>query len=124
VSEKPDPLKTVAARDGRRPPEAYRFLFEGLEHTLKKLQRRGHVTGRELSEGLRDKAVEEFGGLARLVLERWGIAKTEDFGEMVFNLVEAGLLGKTEQDRLEDFRNVFDFEDAFPFVTRTAIRKP
>lgn len=104
-------------------PEAFVFVQEGLQHTLKLIHGdrdrddlfpgERHVSGRELCFGLRDLAVHQFGGLARLVLEKWGIRSTLDFGRVVFLLVEAGLLRKTEDDRLDDFRGVFHFADAF-----------
>ena len=109
-----DLLRDLVARDPRYRPDAYRFVFEALDYTLKHLGRKaGHVSGRELLEGLRDCALEQFGGLAGLVFEQWGVRATQDFGEIVFNLVEAGLMGKTETDSREDFRDVYDFRDVF-----------
>jgi uncharacterized repeat protein (TIGR04138 family) len=116
MTEKPDPLVELARKDPRYESEGYRFLFEALAFTLARLGRHGHITGRELAEGIRDKAIEEFGGLARMVLDRWGIRRTDDFGEMVFALVEAGLMGKTESDSKDDFHDVYDFESAFPLT--------
>ena len=106
----------IAQKDGRYAADAYAFVFEGLEYTLRHLGRDGHITGKELAEGIRDKAIEEFGGLARMVFDRWGVRKTDDFGEMVFNLVNAGLMGKTESDSIDDFRDVYDFAAAFPLT--------
>ncbi len=109
-----DLLRDLVARDGRYRPDAYRFVFEGLDYTLRSLGRKGgHVSGRELLEGIRDCALDQFGGLAGLVFEQWGIRCTGDFGEIVFNLVEAGLMGKTESDSREDFRDVYEFRDVF-----------
>jgi uncharacterized repeat protein (TIGR04138 family) len=109
-----DLLRDLVARDPRYRPDAYRFVFEALDYTLKSIGRQaGHVSGRELLEGIRDCALEQFGGLAGLVLDQWGVRATQDFGEIVFNLVEAGLMGKTETDSREDFRNVYDFRDVF-----------
>ncbi|MDD5269749.1 MAG: hypothetical protein PHE80_01005, partial [Candidatus Omnitrophica bacterium] len=71
-----------------------------------------HVNGRELSEGLREYAIDQFGPLARTVLESWGVTKTEDFGNIVFNLIKAKLLSKTEEDSIEDFMDVFEFKKA------------
>ncbi|MBI4566622.1 MAG: hypothetical protein HY716_18245 [Planctomycetes bacterium] len=111
-----DVLREITVRDGRYSIDAYGFIFEALEYTLKRQGRpSGHVSGRELLEGIRDYALEQFGGLASLVFECWGVHATDDFGEIVFNLVEAGLMGKTENDRREDFRNIYDFGDAFRF---------
>ena len=84
-----------------------------LDFTTKKLERKGHVSGQELLEGIRDYALELFGPMARTVLEYWGIKNTRDFGEIVFNMIDAGLLGKAEQDSREDFENVYDFKAVF-----------
>lgn len=72
-----------------------------------------HVSGQQLCVGLRDFAIVQFGALARTVLERWGVRKTEDFGKIVFAMIDAGLMRKTDEDTLEDFRDVYEFEEAF-----------
>ena len=72
-----------------------------------------HVTGQELSEGIKQFAMEKFGYMTRIVLEQWGITKSGDFGEIVFNLVDSGLMGKTETDTLEDFKDLYDFYSEF-----------
>jgi uncharacterized repeat protein (TIGR04138 family) len=106
-------LLTILNKDKRYDPEAYSFIMTSLDYTMKKLKRKGHVTGQELSEGVKDYCLDQFGPLARLVLEKWGIKSTNDFGEIVFNLINSGLLGKTEEDRKEDFHNRYDFKEAF-----------
>lgn len=106
-------LERVAETDARYKIEAYVFVINALEYTLRKLGRQGHVSGRELLEGLKDLAKERFGPTAKMVLEHWGLAKTDDVGEIVFNLVEAKVLGKTDEDSREDFRDVYDFGDVF-----------
>jgi len=107
----------------RFPPAAYVFVQEGLRQTSDRvyaidddLEGDGsrHVTGQELCVGLRDYAVGEFGPLAITVLNSWGIRKTRDFGSIVFTMVEAGLLRKTDDDSLDDFVDVFEFDEAFP----------
>jgi uncharacterized repeat protein (TIGR04138 family) len=108
-----DKLRKVVEGDGRFHVNAYRFVYEALEFTLKSLDRKGHVTGRELLEGIRDCALEQFGGLAPMVFENWGVRKTADFGSIVFNLVEANLMGRSESDTLADFTDVYDFREAF-----------
>jgi len=77
-----------------------------------------HVSGQELLDGIRKYALQEYGPLSRTVLAQWGITTTDDFGQMVFNLVQKGILGKTEQDKIEDFKNGYDFNVAFrkPFL--------
>lgn len=72
-----------------------------------------HVTGQELCEAIRRYALEQYGLLARSVLEHWGVTNTGDFGEIVFNLIDIGQMRKTESDRREDFQDVFDFESGF-----------
>ena len=106
-------LLKILDKDKRYDPEAYSFIMKSLDYTIKKLKRKGHVTGQELSMGIKDYAMEQFGPMARLVLEKWGIKSTGDFGEIVFNLINSGLLGKTEEDRREDFHNRYDFKEAF-----------
>jgi len=103
----------VARRHGRYDAEAYRFIFEALDYLIRKMDRRRHVTGAELSRGVRDLAVERFGFLARTVLESWGVTRTADFGEMVYHLIEDGVMSKTDEDKKSDFDNVYDFHEAF-----------
>ena len=93
--------------------EAYSFVMAALHHTVSKLPKARHVTGQELLHGIRNYAMDQFGPLARTVLNYWGIKKTEDFGKIVFALVEVGILRKQPEDQIEDFKNVFDFKEAF-----------
>jgi uncharacterized repeat protein (TIGR04138 family) len=99
--------------DPRYPFQAYIFLHEALEYTVRRLQRKGHVTGQELSHGIREYAIEQFGMMARTVLETWGIHRTDDFGEMVYSLIDHGMWRKTETDSKDDFRGVYRFDEAF-----------
>lgn len=92
---------------------AYLFVLSGLHYTLERLGESRHITGRELTEGCRDLALERYGPMARSVLEYWGIGSTRDVGEIVFALVECGILVKQDNDRLGDFEAVYDFADAF-----------
>jgi uncharacterized repeat protein (TIGR04138 family) len=117
-------LWEVVRRDRRYAYEAYAFLFGALAHTQRLLGRvppeeeaidpgpQYHLTGRELLDGVRDLALKEFGLMARVVFRRWGINRTGDFGEIVFNLVDAGLMSKTEQDCREDFQDLYDLDKA------------
>jgi len=111
-------FRNLLAADKRFDAEAYNFIYEALDWTLKHIVRsegRGsqHVSGKELLEGIRQFAIEQFGCLARTVLESWGVNSTDDFGEIVFNLVEHDLMGKQESDSKEDFRSMYDFSEAF-----------
>jgi uncharacterized repeat protein (TIGR04138 family) len=119
-------LADVARRDGRYAYEAYEFVFQALHHAQKMLGREPpedktgkqnpesqyHVSGPELLEGVRDLALREFGLMARTVMHLWGIRGTADFGEIVFNLIEAGFMSQTSEDRREDFHNVYDLDAA------------
>jgi uncharacterized repeat protein (TIGR04138 family) len=104
------------------PPEAYQFVREGLAHTVQRQHGQPeslieddsrHVSGQQLCMGIRDYAIEQYGKLAGTVLRHWGLRKTDDFGRIVFAMVDAGLMRTTDEDRLEDFENVFDFDEAF-----------
>jgi len=112
-------VERIARLDERYEVEAYFFVLEGLEYTQKKLKRTGkskqerHVSGQELCEGLRGMAVKQFGPLARIVFRQWGLSKTRDFGEIVYSLVQNDLLGKTDSDSIEDFTDVYDFDETF-----------
>jgi uncharacterized repeat protein (TIGR04138 family) len=106
-------LARVLVRDDRFRREAYRFVQEGLEYTMRRRGRRGHVSPRELTLGLRDLARERFGLMARTVLNQWGVRHTIDFGEIVFNLIEEEIMSKQESDSRADFEEIYDFEEAF-----------
>ncbi len=118
-------LQLIEAKDPRYHREAYLFVREGLDYTQKNIARdaRGrvrHVSGQELLEGIREYALQQFGPMAMTVLEEWGVRECKDFGEIVFNMVETGLLAKTEKDSRADFEPGYDFADAFrkPFLPR------
>jgi uncharacterized repeat protein (TIGR04138 family) len=93
--------------------KAYLFLLSALHHVMEGLGEKRHISGQELAGGVRELALERYGPMARTVLEHWGIHATEDLGDIVFALVECGILIKQDDDRKEDFRDVFDFEEAF-----------
>ena len=106
-------LALIIEKDPRYKPDAYEFVMQGLWHTQKKLKKPGHVSGRELAEGIRQYALQEYGPLAKAVFDHWGVKCTADFGEMVFLMVEQGIMGKTDDDTRDDFKDVYDFEEAF-----------
>jgi uncharacterized repeat protein (TIGR04138 family) len=118
-------LELILAKDPRYRRDAYLFVRDALDHTQKaatRERREGfHVTGQELLTGIRDYTLAQFGPMAITVLEEWGITRCEDFGEIVFNVVEAGLFSKTDTDSREDFQGGYDFEDAFrkPFLPKS-----
>ncbi|HEX3817948.1 MAG TPA: Minf_1886 family protein [Chthoniobacterales bacterium] len=123
-------LDSIVANDARYSRDAYVFLRDALDYTTKQQKKtRGsglrHVAGPELLEGVRLYALKEFGPMALTVFSYWGINRCEDIGQMVFNLIGAGIFGKTEQDSIEDFKSVYTFEDAFvkPFQPVPAAKK-
>ena len=93
--------------------EAYSFVLDALHYTVGKLPAPRHVSGPELLVGVREYALDQFGPMARTVLNHWGVHETLDIGKIVFAMVEAGLMRKEERDLLEDFKNGYDFKQAF-----------
>ena len=117
-------LEKIIAKDRRYTREAYLFVREALDYTQKVIGKPPkddaprHVSGKQLLAGIRDYALQQYGPMTMSVLNEFGIHRCEDFGEIVFNMVENSLLAKTEQDSREDFKGGYNFEDAFrkPFV--------
>ena len=115
-------LEALVHQDTRYAYEAYEFVFAALAHTLammgktqgdeSKAEEGFHVSGQQLLGGVRDLAQHEFGLMARTVFRLWGIDHTSDFGEIVFNLIEAGLMNKTDRDDRADFADVYDLDEA------------
>ncbi len=117
-----DPIPAFAAKDGRYSPQAFYFLLQSLDHTFQRIGERRHVSGRELLDGIRDLAEKAFGFLAKTVFETWGVRDTEDWGRLVFLMVESKVLSRTEQDRIEDFQGAYDFGQAFEAAYQIPIR--
>jgi uncharacterized repeat protein (TIGR04138 family) len=120
-------LESIVANDPRYQRDGYIFLRDALDFTTKQQKKtKGvsvrHVSGPELLDGVRQYAIKEFGPMVMTVFDNWGIRSCEDVGRMVFNLIGAGVFGKTEQDSIEDFKNVYNFEEAFvrPFAPTKA----
>jgi uncharacterized repeat protein (TIGR04138 family) len=114
-------VKKITAADPRYPEEAYYFVREALDFTrrggrLKKDNR--DVGGKELLDGIRRYALETYGAMTIMVLAEWGVRSCEDFGEIVFNMIAHNCEGKSDGDKREDFKNGYDFIDAFqkPFL--------
>lgn len=107
---------------------AYLFILSGLQHTLEGIGKPRHVTGKELAEGCRELALDRFGPLARSVLGFWGVESTRDLGEVVFALVECGVLVAQEGDTISDFEALYDFETAFeadyPWIAPASVSGP
>ena len=115
-------VDAILAKDNRYTREAYFFVRESLDVAQKRFakaggksakDKRAHVSGQQLLEAIRAHALEQFGPLTLMVLEEWGVRRCEDFGELVFNMVESSLLGKTENDSRDDFKGGYDFFQAF-----------
>jgi uncharacterized repeat protein (TIGR04138 family) len=124
-------LDSIVASDARYQREAYVFLRDALDFTTKQQKKvKGasvrHVAGPELLEGVRQYALKEFGPMAVSVFSFWGITRCEDIGQMVFNLIAAGIFGKTDEDSMDDFKAVYDFGEAFvkPFKPQTLAPDP
>lgn len=100
-------------KDSRYHPDSYEFVMEALHFTQRKFKKEKHVTGPELLQGIKQVLLRKFGPLTRTVLKYWGIKQTEDFGNIVFNLVEYRILSKNEQDHYESFKNAYDFDEVF-----------
>jgi uncharacterized repeat protein (TIGR04138 family) len=110
------------ARSTKYPPDAFLFVQRGLDYTSRRIHGESapdaqpatrHVSGQQLCHGLRDYALAQYGMLARTVLRHWHVNQSEDFGAIVFAMIEAGLMHKTAEDSVEDFAGVYDFEEAF-----------
>jgi uncharacterized repeat protein (TIGR04138 family) len=106
-------MDRIRLKERRYDERAYLFVLAALEYCQQKLPERRHITGQELAEGCRDLALERFGVMSRLVLEHWGIRQTGDIGQIVFTLVDLGMLLSQPTDTKQDFEGVFDFERAF-----------
>ena len=117
MGRQPDLVKQILDADPRYDWEAYRFVREALAYAHDVLKMEGrverHLTGQMLCEAIRIYAVEQYGYMAKVVLKNWGVKKTGDFGEIVYNLIDAGLMKKSKQDRREDFDEVYDFDQVF-----------
>lgn len=121
-------VELICKEDPRFDPKAYTFTRHGLDHAVKELKKRDldraqrslHVSGPELLDGLRAYALDQFGPLAITVLNGWGIRACTDFGDIVFSLIEYNVFSKTDNDRREDFSDIYSFEDAFvkPFLPK------
>jgi uncharacterized repeat protein (TIGR04138 family) len=125
----------IRKEDSRYDKRAYSFVRSGLDYAVCEMQKRDrarasqsrHITGQELLDGLRVYSLDQFGPLTRTVLESWGVSRCEDFGEIVFNLIEYGILSKTDEDKKEDFASTYTFTAAFeePFLpAKRRVRRP
>jgi uncharacterized repeat protein (TIGR04138 family) len=116
-------VEEIFEKDPRYKEDAYVFVMEALAYTQKKFKRSKHVKGEELLLGMKELLLNKFGPMTMTVLEYWGIKSTEDFGNIVFNLVENKILSKTEDDNIEEFKNGYNFEEVFDSGYRKQLAK-
>ncbi|MCK4883099.1 MAG: hypothetical protein KAS92_08745 [Candidatus Omnitrophica bacterium] len=116
-------IEDIYEKDCRYREDSYVFVMEALAYTQKKFKRSKHVKGEEMLKGMRELLLNKFGPMTMTVLEHWGIKNTEDFGNIVFNLVENQVLSKTEDDNIEEFRNGYNFEEVFDSGYRKQLAK-
>jgi len=115
-------VKEIYTLDPRFNPDSYHFLKEALDYTvsaiIEKEKKPRHVNGAELMHGFRDFALKEFGPMTKPLLKEWGITKTRDVGDMVFNLIQVEIFSKEEGDSPSDFDRIYSFKEAFetPFL--------
>ena len=109
--------------DPRYKSDAYEFLMEALAYTQRRYKRYKHVSGEELLEGIKQLLMHKFGPLTLLVLNHWGIKSTEDFGNIVFNLVDNKILSKDSEDNIDSFQNGYDFNEVFDRGYRKQLEK-
>jgi uncharacterized repeat protein (TIGR04138 family) len=124
-------VDSVVTKHARFDRESYFFLKEALDFTANQLKKgrstgSGHVTGQQLLEGIRQFALKQFGPMVPTVFGYWNIHRCEDFGAMVYHLIEAGIFGKSDRDSVEDFKGGYSFHDAFvlPFLPSTPAQEP
>ena len=129
-------LEAIVTKDPRFHRDAYLFVRDALDHTRKLVEKQvqegrireaigHHVTGQELLAGIREYALMQFGPMVITVFEEWGVKNCQDFGEIVFNMVEIGLLARTDKDSREDFQKGYDFDAAFrtPFLPQGKLKQ-
>ena len=105
-------LARIRKRERRYHERGFLFVLAAIEFLQERLPQRRHVSGSELAWACRDLALQQYGLTARAVLAHWGITATKDFGQIVYALVDVGLLSTQPGDRLEDFEEVYEFPDA------------
>jgi uncharacterized repeat protein (TIGR04138 family) len=124
-------IESILKRDKRFDPHAYLFLKDALDFTLKRAAEGNdgvarHVSGQELLLGFRDLALQEFGPMSGTLMSEWGLTSSRNIGEMVFLLIDEQMFGRQDSDTIEDFEDVFSFEDAFvlPFLPQGSAAAP
>ena len=116
-------IEQIQEKDPRYREESYIFVMEALSYTQRRFKTLRHVTGFQMLQGIKELLLKKFGPMTLTVLEHWGIKSTEDFGNIVFNLVENKVLTKADHDAIETFRDAYDFEEVFKFAYRKQLAK-
>lgn len=116
-------ITSICRKDHRYNPESYEFVMEALSYSQKKFKKIKHVSGEELLLGIKALLLKKFGPMTMTVLDYWGIKTTDDFGNIVFNLVENKILSKDAQDQYESFKNAYDFKEVFDKGYRKALAR-
>jgi uncharacterized repeat protein (TIGR04138 family) len=116
-------ISTICGKDPRYSPEAYEFVMEALSFSQRKFRRAKHISGEELLAGIRALLLKKFGPMTMMVLQHWGIKSTDDFGNIVYNLVENKVLAKDSQDQYDSFKNAYDFDEVFNKGYRKALAR-
>jgi uncharacterized repeat protein (TIGR04138 family) len=106
-------VSQIHKEDPRYHPDAYEFVMEALNFAQKKFKESKHINGRQFLEGIKGLLLKKFGPLTIPVLDYWGIKKTEDFGNIVFNLEQYKVIARDEDDQYETFKDVYDFHKVF-----------
>ncbi len=120
MNDDPHPIFQLLQTDLRYQLNAYQFVRDALAYAQEVLpneesedENEPHLTGQQLCEAIRLFAIDQFGYMSKTVLNNWGIQGTSDFGEIVYNLIDIGMMKKSETDQREHFSEVYSFEKAF-----------
>lgn len=116
-------IEEICDKDIRYKPDAYEFVISALHFAQKRLKRQGHLSAKELLDGIRQFAIEQYGPMVKAVFNYWGIMETKDFGNIVFNMIEKKLFSKSEEDSIGDFSDVYDFNVVFRNIIGTRCKK-
>jgi uncharacterized repeat protein (TIGR04138 family) len=116
-------VEGICDKEARFKPDAYEFIMQALGFAQKQAKKTGHLTGQEVALGVRDLAIQQYGPMAKTVLNHWGIRATADIGALVFIMIEHKLLSRQETDSIDDFNNVYDLDAAFANVLRDSVIK-
>ena len=106
-------IERITSNDKRYKTQAYSFVMAAVEYTISLLEEPRHVTAAELLDGIRRVAMKQYGPMAKQVFNFWGVKDTRDFGNIVYNLIDEGLLSRNEEDSLDDFSSIYDFKKVF-----------